>query len=45
MTLAAGGRIAILTQGPTRFDGQAAVRCSGDVVDELERVLSALDIS
>ena len=45
VTLAAGGRIAILTQGPTPFDGQAAVRCCGDVVDELERVLSALHIS
>ena len=36
VTLAAGGQIAILTQGPTRFDAQAAVRCSGDVVDEFE---------
>jgi NAD-dependent deacetylase len=45
VTLAAGGRIAILTQGPTRFDSQAAVRCSGDVVDELERVLRALHVS
>ncbi len=44
VTLAAGGRIAILTQGATRFDDQAAVRCSGDVVDELERVLGALGI-
>ncbi len=44
VTLAAGGRIAILTQGPTRFDDRAAVRCSGDIVDELERVLGALGV-
>ncbi len=44
VTLAAGGRIAILTQGPTRFDARAAVRCSGDVVEELESVLSALKL-
>jgi NAD-dependent protein deacetylase/lipoamidase len=41
-TLAAGGRLAILTQGPTPFDSRAAVRCSGDVVDELGGVLAAL---
>ena len=44
VTLAAGGQIAILTQGPTRFDAQASVRCSGDVVDELEHVLGTLGI-
>jgi NAD-dependent deacetylase len=44
VTLAAGGRIAILTQGPTQFDRQAIVRCSGDVVDELERVIAALGL-
>jgi NAD-dependent deacetylase len=44
LTLAAGGRVAILTQGPTRFDDRAAVRCSGDVVEELEAVLHALAI-
>jgi NAD-dependent deacetylase len=42
MTLAAGGRIAILTQGSTPFESRAAVRCYGDVVDELEAVLAAL---
>ncbi len=45
MTLAAGGQLAILTQGPTRFDAQAAARCAGDVVDELERVLGALGLA
>jgi NAD-dependent deacetylase len=43
-TLAAGGRLAILTQGETPFDGRAAVRCSGDVVAELEALLEALEI-
>jgi NAD-dependent deacetylase len=42
ITLSSGGRIAILTQGCTPFDDQAAVRCSGDVVDELDAVLDAL---
>lgn len=42
MTLGAGGRIAILTQGRTPLDSRAAVRMSGDVVDELEAVLVAL---
>ena len=42
MTLAAGGQIAVLTQGPTPYDSRAAVRMSGDVVDELEAVLAAL---
>ncbi len=43
-TLLAGGRIAILTQGPTPFDRQAAVRMGGDVVDELEAVLTELGL-
>lgn len=43
-TLAAGGQIAILTQGPTPFDRRAAVRMHGDVVDELEAVLAALGL-
>ena len=42
ITLRHGGQIAIITQGPTPFDGHAAVRCSGDVVAELDAVLSAL---
>jgi NAD-dependent protein deacetylase/lipoamidase len=44
MTLAGGGKVAILTQGPTPFDSRAAVRCSGDVVDELDGVLAALQL-
>jgi NAD-dependent deacetylase len=41
-TLAAGGSLAIVTLGPTPFDGVADVRLSGDVVAELEGVLVAL---
>ncbi len=44
-TLAAGGQIAILTQGPTPFDHRAAVRMGGDVVEELAGVLGALGLS
>jgi NAD-dependent deacetylase len=41
-TLSAGGRLALVTMGPTPYDSAAAVRLSGDVVDELEAVLAAL---
>jgi NAD-dependent deacetylase len=44
VTLSAGGNVAILTQGPTRFDDRAVVRCSGDVVAELEGLLCALGL-
>jgi NAD-dependent deacetylase len=42
VTLDNGGAVAIVTIGPTPYDGRAAVKRSGDVVDELEAVLSAL---
>ena len=42
MTLASGGEIAIVTQGPTPYDGEAALKLDGDVVEELEAVLAAL---
>jgi NAD-dependent deacetylase len=42
VTMAAGGAVAILTQGPTPFDRRAAVKLAGDVVDELESLLVAL---
>ncbi len=42
VTLARGGRIAVITQGPTPFDGDAEVRLEGDVVADLEAVLAAL---
>ena len=42
ITLDAGGRLAIVTQGPTPYDGDAEIKLSGDVVDELRGVLAAL---
>lgn len=42
ITLAAGGQVAIVTQGPTPFDSRAAVRLGGDVVEELEALQAAL---
>ena len=45
LTLSRGGRIAILTQGPTGLDDQAAVRMHGDVVAELQALLDALGLS
>jgi len=43
VTRDAGGRLAIVTQSSTPYDGDAAVRLSRDVVSELEAVMSALD--
>ncbi len=43
ITRGAGGQLALVTQGPTPYDGQAAVKLDGDVVDELEAVLTSLD--
>jgi NAD-dependent deacetylase len=43
-TLGAGGRIAVLTQGPTPYDSQAAVQMRGDVVEELGAVMAALEL-
>jgi NAD-dependent deacetylase len=42
MTLAAGGRIAIVTKGPTPSDGDAAIRLDGEVDEELGALLDAL---
>jgi NAD-dependent deacetylase len=42
VTLGRGGRLAVITQGPTQFDQDAAVRMDGDVVADLEAVLAAL---
>jgi NAD-dependent deacetylase len=41
-TLEAGGRLALVTMGPTPYDGIADVKLSADVVAELEAVLAAL---
>lgn len=45
LTLAAGGKVAIVTQGPTPFDEVAEVRISGDVVEELAALLEALELT
>jgi len=42
VTRGAGGSLAIITKGPTPYDGECDVRLSGDVVSELEGLLSAL---
>jgi NAD-dependent protein deacetylase/lipoamidase len=42
LTLSSGGQIAIVTHGPTPYDGEAAVRLDGDVVAELDRLVAAL---
>ena len=42
MTRSAGGRIAIVTKGPTPYDAVADVRLDGDVVEELETLLAAV---
>jgi NAD-dependent deacetylase len=44
-TLAAGGRVAIITQSRTPFDRRAAVVMNGDVVEELEALLAALELT
>lgn len=44
LTEAAGGAVAILTQGPTPLDSLAAVRLRGDVVAELDALLGALGL-
>jgi NAD-dependent deacetylase len=42
LTRNTGGQIAIITKGSTPYDGEAAVRMSGDVVEDLELLLAAL---
>ena len=44
VTLDAGGRLAIVTQGPTPYDRRAEVKLAGDVVAELGAVLAALPV-
>ncbi|MGI8585852.1 MAG: SIR2 family NAD-dependent protein deacylase, partial [Thermoleophilaceae bacterium] len=43
ITLARGGKLAIVTLGPTAYDDRAAVRLGGDVAEELADVVAALD--
>jgi NAD-dependent deacetylase len=45
LTLAAGGALAIVTQGPTPLDELASVRLSGDVVHELAALLDHLELA
>jgi NAD-dependent deacetylase len=42
LTRSGGGKIALITQGPTPYDGDAEVKLEGDVVDELEAICAAL---
>ena len=42
VTKRAGGAVAIITQGPTPFDTNAAVKLEGDVVAELQALLAGL---
>jgi len=42
VTLQSGGRLALVTLGPTPYDHEAEVKLAGDVVHELEAVLEAL---
>ena len=43
LTKGGGGRLVLITQGPTPYDADAAVKLSGDVVEELRAVVGALD--
>jgi NAD-dependent protein deacetylase/lipoamidase len=42
LTLERGGRLAIVTKGPTPYDGDAQVKLDGDVEAELSALLAAL---
>ena len=42
VTQANGGAVAVVTQGPTPWDGRAAVKLDGDVVAELRALVDAL---
>jgi NAD-dependent deacetylase len=42
MMQGAGGRLVLVTQGPTPYDSDAEVKLSGDVVTEVSAVLAAL---
>jgi NAD-dependent deacetylase len=44
MTLANGGKLAVVTLGSTPYDARAAIRCGGDVVAELTAVTTALGL-
>jgi NAD-dependent deacetylase len=43
LTLERGGQLAIVTKGPTPYDGDAALKLEGEVDAELSALLTALD--
>jgi NAD-dependent protein deacetylase/lipoamidase len=43
LTLEQGGRVAIVTQGPTPYDREAVLKLDGEVDEELAAVLEALE--
>lgn len=43
ITLRSGGEVALVTNGPTPFDGEAFVKLGGDVEAELTALLGAVD--
>jgi NAD-dependent deacetylase len=43
VTHAAGGAVAVVTQGPTPWDHRAAVKLDGDVVAELAALVALLE--
>ena len=43
LTLEHGGRLALVTQGPTPYDGEAELKLEGEVDAELEAVIAALN--
>jgi NAD-dependent deacetylase len=43
VTLANGGRLAIVTKGPTPYDADAAVHLDGEVDEELGALVAAVD--
>jgi NAD-dependent deacetylase len=45
ITLENGGRVALVTQGPTPYDRDVELKLEGDVVDELEAVLASVSAS
>lgn len=45
VTLAQGGRLAVLTQGPTPFDHRADIRLRGDVIAVMDALLDELGVA
>ena len=44
ITLDTGGKVAIITQGPTPYDRRAAARCGGDVELEMGEIVATLGL-